>query len=149
MYCGSLREQHGEQGRYCAAAVPWKTAQARHHRLAKLVATWVGVRPAVLLRAPVFQLEPHFWLELEGVVLQDLLYQFICVSILCRKGWVSGSAQAQNAGWDRVKLAHLSSLGCRPPAELLLLLVGLQVVLGSLLLGKGTHIHAQATGALF
>lgn len=35
------------------------------------------------------------------------------------------------------QLAHLSSLGCRPPAELLLLLVvGLQVVLCSLLLGK-------------
>lgn len=52
-----------------------------------------------------------------------------------RGGWVS--QQEACAGWDRAKLAHLSSLGCRPPVELLLLLlVGLQVVLGSLLLGK-------------
>jgi hypothetical protein len=57
--------------------------------------------------------------------------------------------QSACAGWlgPCETRAHLSSLGCRPPAALLLLLllvVGLQVVHGSLLLGRGPHIHAQA-----
>jgi hypothetical protein len=93
------QQQHGTPGVVSAAAMCLAALLRRGQRLVCLGSyACMFLSPCCCCadaggseRAPVFQFEPHFWLELEGVVLKDLLYQLICVRILCSETEGSGS----------------------------------------------------------
>lgn len=81
------------------------------------------LRTPLCASGPVFQLEAHFWLKFEGVVLQDLLYQLICICILCKSSQSSFNNACNHTlplqGCPRLEptVANLSSPGCLPPGE--------------------------------